>query len=247
MAGLDIFATSDLHNRLTDEIAASIVDARRALAASLLLDCGDAIRAGNLGFSLGGEPILRRMTEMGYHCIALGNREFHPKSGILRKKVKDAGFPVVCANLCPRSPRSGVFMPESSVIVPVGDLTVGVIGLLNEMVTESMITARFSDYVFSDPVEAAAGEADRMADSVDLVIALCHTEREIAGDVARSVNGIRAIVLGHMHRIGPRLEWVEGVPIVSPLPYGEEMAHLRFSFADGAPHVDTAETVRLVP
>lgn len=245
MSDLDIFATADLHNRLTDEAADSIRRTSLACPDSILIDCGDAIRAGNLGFSLKGEPILRAMTQLGYACMAVGNREFHPRGGIFRKKVADAGFPLICTNIVRRSAGSSAFIPDTSVVAAAGGIKLGVIALLSRMVTDSMPTSFMSEYVFADPLEAAAAEADRLAGTVDLVVALCHTKREVAEELASQVEGIGAAVLAHVHGSGARVAWVGDVPVVSPLPYGEEMARLSLERSGDAVRVTLAETVRL--
>nr|MDQ3725432.1 hypothetical protein [Actinomycetota bacterium] len=54
---------------------------------ALLLDAGDAVSAGNLGFRPGGEPVLEAMTELGYAAMCLGNRETHPRKEIFPYKI----------------------------------------------------------------------------------------------------------------------------------------------------------------
>lgn len=245
MPDLDIFATSDLHNRLCDEAAGAIADARALSPNSVLLDCGDAIKAGNLGFSPGGEPILRRMTGLGYACMAVGNREFHPRGGIFRKKVQDAGFDVICTNIARRSQHSRAFLPQSSVVLQAGDMRVAAVGLLVPMVTESMLTSFASEYLFSDPLEAAAAEVERLQNSADMILALCHTSRHQAEEIASQVEGIGAVILGHVHGKGPGLEWVDGIPIIAPAPYAQEMAKLSVAAMGTRLAVKSVDTIPL--
>jgi 2',3'-cyclic-nucleotide 2'-phosphodiesterase (5'-nucleotidase family) len=245
MVRIEILATSDLHNRLQDAAADSIQRVRAASPASLLLDAGDAVRAGNLGFSPLGEPILRRMTALGYECMAVGNREFHPRGGIFRRKVVDAGFPLVCANVFRRSPESKAFLPSGSAIVSVGGARVGVVGILTPMVTEAMLLSFASDYIFADPLDAASGEIDRIKDEVEFVVCLCHARRDVARELATRVDGVGAVFLGHVHGHGDRVEHKGGVPIISPMPYGAEMGRLCLGIGGGGARVDLAETVRI--
>ncbi|MDH4180358.1 MAG: hypothetical protein OEV33_07585, partial [Armatimonadota bacterium] len=65
MAAFTFFHTADLHNRLSPAAARRLADLKRRHEGALLLDAGDAIGAGNLAFRPGGEPILRRMAEIG--------------------------------------------------------------------------------------------------------------------------------------------------------------------------------------
>src|SRR3989304_5298796 len=94
-----IFLTGDLHNRLTASGAAHLKALRTTEENSLLLDSGDAIRAGNLTFRPGGEPILGLMGEAGYDAMAMGNRESHPTRAVLEKKLRAAPFPILAPNL----------------------------------------------------------------------------------------------------------------------------------------------------
>jgi 2',3'-cyclic-nucleotide 2'-phosphodiesterase (5'-nucleotidase family) len=143
-----ILHTNDFHNRLTDEKAARLRRAIEEEKPDLILDSGDAVKAGNMGFCAGGEPILRRMTEMGYNAMCCGNREFHISSKVFSIKVKDAGFPIVCANMRRKSGRSRCYLPDRSVVFEIKGKRVGVFGLLVPMVTEKMAARIVSDYFF---------------------------------------------------------------------------------------------------
>ncbi len=100
-----IFHTADLHNRLSSAAARQLTELKRQHSGSLLLDAGDAVAAGNLTYRLMGEPILRQMAEIGYAAMAMGNRESHPFRYGLERKLRDASFPVLAANI--RSGRRG--------------------------------------------------------------------------------------------------------------------------------------------
>jgi 2',3'-cyclic-nucleotide 2'-phosphodiesterase (5'-nucleotidase family) len=96
---LHILHTNDLHDKLTPQKATFLKGLRRHFAPNvLLLDAGDAVRAGNLG-AKHTEPILRLMDDCGYDAMAMGNRESHPTARALYKKLKDAKVPVLAANL----------------------------------------------------------------------------------------------------------------------------------------------------
>ena len=94
-----IFHTADLHNRLTPAAARQLAELKHQHPGSLLLDAGDAVAAWNLTYRLRGEPILRIMAEVGYSAMAMGNRESHPFRNALARKLRDASFPVLAANI----------------------------------------------------------------------------------------------------------------------------------------------------
>ena len=98
---LHIFHTNDFHGKLTDEKAARLKVQIECLSEgepSVILDAGDAISAGNLGFNPLGELTLARMSALGYDAMTMGNRETHPSLAVVRTKLNKATFPVLCGN-----------------------------------------------------------------------------------------------------------------------------------------------------
>ena len=78
MARLHIFHTNDFHGKLTEEKAAQLKAKIARLSVGepyLLLDAGDAIAAGNLGFNPLGEPVLARMSALGYDAMTMGKAD----------------------------------------------------------------------------------------------------------------------------------------------------------------------------
>lgn len=99
MARLTIFHTSDMHNKLTTDLAQRLHSLKEANPGSLMLDSGDAIWAGNAFWRPGGEPILDLMNSVSYDAMCMGNREFHFLDIGANSKTSRAAFPVLSANL----------------------------------------------------------------------------------------------------------------------------------------------------
>jgi 2',3'-cyclic-nucleotide 2'-phosphodiesterase (5'-nucleotidase family) len=99
MTTLTILHTNDFHNHLKPDQASRIAAAKADHPGALLLDAGDAVSAGNVGVRPGGEPILTMMSDLGYRAMTMGNREFHIADALLRYKIADARFPILCANM----------------------------------------------------------------------------------------------------------------------------------------------------
>ena len=102
MSGLTVIQTADLHNNIDLQKAGRLRNLRVENSA-LLLDCGDAIWAGNVFVKPGPEHAVRRMNEAGYHAMALGNREYFFRALGMMMKTAEARFPVLSANLLPLS------------------------------------------------------------------------------------------------------------------------------------------------
>jgi len=192
-----ILHTADLHNRLGPAAARRIAALKReAGPGALLLDAGDAIGAGNLGFSPGGEPMLRLMAEIGYDAMAMGNRESHPNRRILQRKLRDAAFPVLAANLLPkRRPWPG--RVRQFVIFP-GPPRVAVMGLAPQITRPGSTWAPVASFLFEDPVAAAARLALVLKPQVDLVVCLSHAGLRADRQLA-AIPEVDLVLGGHSH------------------------------------------------
>lgn len=212
---LHLLHTNDFHSHLTGAGAARLQAAWEALGAvpKLLLDAGDAIKAGNVGVNPFGEPVLGTMSDLGYAAMALGNREFHVLSAALCAKIGRARFPVLCANLRPK--REGAPVPvQPSLEIETGGVRVGVFGLTVPMVTERMAARALSDFLFDDPVATAARMVRTLRPRADLVVLLSHLGLREDERVASRVEGIDLIVGGHSHVVLEQPKIVSGVPIL---------------------------------
>lgn len=198
MRSCTILHTGDLHNRLSPAAAQFLRQHKRQSANTLLLDSGDAIRAGNLGWSRGGEPILRLMAQAGYDAMAMGNRESHPTLRVLERKLADAPFPVLAANLmAKRKPLPPQVQSHLIRNFPDG-LRVAVIGLAPQMTAPQSWWARVTDYVWDDPLKTAAGLARKLRAEADLIACLSHLGVAKDEELAQ-VEGIDLILGGHSH------------------------------------------------
>ena len=198
MPDLTILHTNDLHGKLSDRAAERIAREKSTAEYCLLLDGGDAIASGNIYYRPGGEPILARMSELGYDAIAMGNREFHFLGPGLKSKVKLARFPILCANLHSELELGQLVLP--SVVFEVG-MKVGVFGLTVPMITKRMMVSKLSPFWFEDPVETARDLVPGLKNQVDLLIALTHVGLKADMELAQSVPGIDIIVGGHTHAV----------------------------------------------
>lgn len=199
MPGLTVLHTNDLHGRLRPQGVEIIRREKESAGDCLLLDAGDAVSSGNIGFRPGGEPALALMNEAGYDAMAIGNREFHFLRPGLHSKIKLARFPVLCANI--RAPGAGNPLApiRPSIVVQAGGYKVALFGLTVPMITRSMLAGKFSPYWFEDPIESAREIVPSLRDKVDVVIALTHMGIKEDEALAQAAPGIDLIVGGHSH------------------------------------------------
>jgi 2',3'-cyclic-nucleotide 2'-phosphodiesterase (5'-nucleotidase family) len=204
MPTLHILHTNDLHNRLTPEQAHEIRRLKQRFApAVLLVDAGDAVKAGNLG-AQPREPILTCMAETGYDAMAMGNRESHPTQGALAKKLRDARVPVLAANLRAKQDRQPPKVVRAfftrRVPVEAGEkCAVVLIGLAPQITAPDSWWARVTDYIFDDPLKTGPGLAKKLRPNADLLVVLSHIGYEKDVELCASPD-IDLVIGGHSHR-----------------------------------------------
>ncbi|MCE5313437.1 MAG: metallophosphatase [Armatimonadota bacterium] len=198
MARITIFHTSDMHNRLTPEFASRLHDLKAANSENILLDSGDAIRAGNIYWIPGGEPALDFMNSVPYDAMCMGNREFHFLGAGVDSKISRANFPILSANLR-ASDKDRANPVISHAIFERSGVRLAVIGLTVPCITEKMFVKRVSDYYFDQPIAAAAEIVQALRSQTDIVIALTHTGINCDRELSEKVPGIDIILGGHTH------------------------------------------------
>ncbi len=223
--------TADFHNRLPPAAARQLAELKRRHQGALLLDAGDAVAAGNLWFRLGGEPILKRMAEIGYDAMAMGNRESHPSRRLLERKLRDAAFPILAANLRGQ----GASLPEvirTHIVFNNRAGRAAVIGLAPQMTRPDSRWARVTDYVFEDPVKTAAEQSAALREEVDLVVCLSHCGGELDRKIA-ALPEVDLVLGGHAHRdLVTRSEG--GALVVHPGHHGSHVAQTEIATREEA-------------
>jgi len=216
---LQIVHTNDFHDMLPESAAVRLTRMKRDLltAGGLLLDAGDAGGSGNLTFRSGGEPVLERMSRIGYDAMTVGNRDFHLTRTGFRCKLARAAFPVLCANVFPAPMLSAAdllsetFAADRADDMPVHRYIVRetngwrivILGLTVPMITPQMLSRKVSAYVFESPLRCAQRLVPLLREryAPDLLIALTHIGFTRDQELAAAVPGIDLIVGGHSHTV----------------------------------------------
>ena len=189
---------------------------------SLLFDSGDAVKAGNLGFSPTGEPTLRRMAEVGYDAMAMGNRESHPLHLPLAQKLKDATFPVLSANLLAKGEGSPEVVKPYAVFASAGR-RLAVFGLTPQMTRPASAWARVTSFVFADPVATARTLAPELKRQADLVVCLSHCGYKLDAILAE-VPEVDLVLGGHSHKLFVQHDAGKAM-VVHPGKFGSHVSH----------------------
>jgi 2',3'-cyclic-nucleotide 2'-phosphodiesterase (5'-nucleotidase family) len=231
MPELLIIHTNDTHGRLK----APVTDRLRELAGeypgALLLDAGDAISAGNLGFRVGGEPVLEAMSDLGYQAMCLGNRETHPRKEIFPRKIDRARFPVLSANMIAKGDAPLPVRPN--VILAAGGVSVGVFGVTVPMFTRKQWSQPLCDYWFADPLRVAREQVAELRPQVDMLVALTHIGFRQDQVLAAACPELDLVIGGHSHTDLDEPCRVGEVPVLQARAFGFYAAIARLAVEDG--------------
>ena len=187
---------------------------REAEPGLLLFDSGDFSQGSPYYTLFKGDVEVGLMNMMRYDAATLGNHEFDFGLDNLARLLREARFPVVCANYdFSGTPLDGLVKPY--VVIEREGLRVGVFGLsprLDGLVAKE----NYGGVEYNDPIEAArrAVKALRSGEHCDVVVCLSHlgwAQAQPDIDDSTMIAGTRGIDLvlgGHSHSYFEKLEYV---------------------------------------
>jgi len=173
----------------------------------LLVDAGDFCQGTPYFNFFHGRVEIDALNKMGYDAVTLGNHEFDNGLDTLAAVLKEATFPVVCANYdFSGTAMEGVVKPYT--IVRKGGLKIGIFGLgcnpKGLISDKNFLPAR---YLPPYPVAQATADTLR-AQGCDIVVCLSHMgtcgkAKEDVCDTAMvaRTRGINAVIGGHTHKL----------------------------------------------
>ena len=173
----------------------------------LLLDAGDFSQGTPYFNFFRGRVEVDAMNRMGYDVATLGNHEFDNGLDTLAAILKEANFPIVCANYdFSGTPLEDIVKPY--VIFNRGGVKVGVFGLGCE--PKGLISDKnFLPARFFEPYPIAQVMANTLrAEGCDVVICLSHLgtygwapEDRCDAEMVACTRGIDVVVCGHTHQL----------------------------------------------
>jgi 2',3'-cyclic-nucleotide 2'-phosphodiesterase (5'-nucleotidase family) len=198
---------------------------------TLLLGAGDQIQGDSmmyyfksaaLGYAADGTPLsppltthpmMAVMNAMGYDALTLGNHEFNFGSAIFTSVLKQAGFPVMQANVTDDG-RYGLAQvgvkPYIEKVVGPENIKIAVMGIGNHRVPNYELPSNIPGLTFTNPLVKAQELSTQLRPTNDVVVALTHigfttdpksveVDTNVDTVMAVQTTGLDAIIGSHSH------------------------------------------------
>ena len=202
---LIIISTSDIHAKIDmmPRLAAFVAEARaQDTARVFLVDAGDRW-TGNAYVDMApnaGLPIIELMNEVGYDVATFGNHEFDMGLDTLQKRVEDAEFDLILANV--NTGKTPLQQPKPYVIKRAGGVKVGFLGLVTNY-ANGHPDGDDPVYVgteFFSPEWTAEKYGKKLREKCDVMVVISHCglDRDTT-NVASAFPYADLIVSGHTH------------------------------------------------
>ncbi|MCJ7545144.1 MAG: metallophosphatase [Phycisphaerae bacterium] len=166
----------------------------RQAARVLLVDCGDVFSRGDeLTRRTVGAANVAVMNRLRYDLWVLGNGEFYSGLDVLRRRMAEADFPVLAANVTV----DGEALAKPYIIERAGPARIAFLGLCTVR-EESQENLGVDE---ADAIETARGLVPALRQQADVVVAVTHLGLPQDVRLAGAVEGIDLILGGHSHTV----------------------------------------------
>ena len=184
MAKLTVYFTSDTHGYMypTDFIDEApkpigLLSLRFPKDGNtLVIDGGDTLQGSPLAYYCHTKavpmPMTRVMNDLGYDYVTLGNHDFNYGYDTISDHLNALDARCLCANVADATGKLPI-APTALHTLKNG-LTVGIIGIVTDWVKKWEKPENLTNFVISDPFEAAKRAVSELRDQVDVLIGIYH-------------------------------------------------------------------------
>ncbi|RXQ95885.1 bifunctional metallophosphatase/5'-nucleotidase [Ancylomarina salipaludis] len=204
-----ILHMNDMHATINNfpKIAAYINQVRENNDNVFLLSAGDLFSGNPVvdQYSEKGYPMIDLMNRLKFDASAIGNHEFDYGQDILNKRISQADFPFICANMDTKG--ANLNQPEAYITLKTKtDFPIIVLGLIE---TQTKIGDRYIPSTHPDKVEGihfpyykyTTGDYTELKKSNNLFVVLSHLGQGSDRTLADTYNEIDLIIGGHSHSV----------------------------------------------
>lgn len=206
---------------------ASKINTLRKEKPSLLLSAGDMIQGNNWANLSQGESVIELMNIMRFDVMVVGNHEFDFGQDTLKKRISEAKFPVLGANV------EGMNALKPYVIRQLQGIRVAIIGLVTEDTPVSTHPRNVIGLRFLSAADTVERYVKELRNSADVIVVLTHIGHHADRALAEKVKGIDVIVGGHSHTKITSPVIIGNTAIVQAWEHGKALGVLDITLKDG--------------
>lgn len=213
---------------------------------TLLLDAGDTWHGTGVALFTKGAAIIKVMNALKYDAMTPGNVDFlYPKEEFL-KRVEEANFPVLAANMYDME-WGDPAMPQY-IIKKINGLTVALIGITYQWTAKTgnrEYTKGWSFGLREDEIRDLI-KSIRAEEKPDIVIVLSHMGYKVDQQYASRVDGIDIIIGAHTHDNVYEPPVINNTIVVQAGSHGKFLGKLDLEIKDGKIAGFDHEIIRVV-
>ncbi len=227
---LTVLATNDLHGALESKtypwsqagrpvggaatLAAFIAGERAANPeGTLLLDGGDLMQGTAISNLVQGESSIDYFNAVGYDAAAIGNHEFDWGIEVLEKRMAQARFPLLSANIVKKADGTRPAWALPTATVRRKGLTIGIVGVTTRSTPTTTLPVNVADLRFTDLAQAVRTQAAELERAgADLVVVVAHAggifnpdSKSFSGEIVDAMRhmppSVDLVVSGHTHTL----------------------------------------------
>lgn len=207
---------------------AARVEELRAEKPTLLVAAGDMIQGNNWANLFQGKSSVEAMNVMKFDAMVVGNHEFDFGQAVLKKRIDDANFPFLGANV------AGLSQLKPYIIKNLDGLSIAVIGVVTLDTPTTTHPKNVSGLQFSSPADTVEKYVHELRGKNDIIIVLSHIGFRADMDLAKKVEGIDVIVGGHSHTKVSKPAVVGKTYILQAFEHGKVLGVLDLTVKNGS-------------
>lgn len=223
---VDFYTLNDIHGKLADadthpgldELSTYLENAKETDDHAIFLSAGDMWQGSSESNLTQGLIMTDWMNEMGFSAMVMGNHEFDWGETPAENNDAAAEFPLLAINIYDRQTNQRVSYCESSTIVDLGEIQIGIIGAIGDCYS-SIAADKVEDIYFKtgkDLTQLVKAESEKLRnDGADFIVYLLHdgyesnktnvtsvSDRQISSyyDTSLSDGYVDLVFEGHTHK-----------------------------------------------
>lgn len=194
---------------------------------SLLLSAGDMIQGNNWANLSQGESVIELMNAMKFDAMVLGNHEFDFGQDVLKKRISEARFPVLGANV------EGIALLKPYVIKEVAGVKIGIIGVVADDTPVTTHPGNVAGLAFISPEDSAQKYIKELKGRTDIIVVLSHIGYSADRLLSEKAEGIDVIVGGHSHTKALSPTIINKTLVLQAWEHAKALGVLDLTLADG--------------